>query len=307
MPQNISPQGSIQPLSIGNVVSAGLRIYRSHFKSYLGLALQGSLWAMLPFLLLIPLFIVAVYFKANPLARLAIVTIVIPLFIYGWAKYYAFSAIISRLAFCELVNEPESVTNASNRINSHFWSFFWLNIRITLRLWLLVFLWAVLVGVTSSILLRMLLIGDSNTIALFSLLIIIITLITFLVTMRLFSRWMIAEVLLAVEKKVNIGKSIDRSWILSKNQVSRIQAIVFIGCLINLPIFIVSNFLSSLLMIGVKTDSPQYWVMNIISVIIGLLLGVLTLPFWQAIKAVLCYDLRSRREGLGLKLRDREV
>jgi len=29
---------------------------------------------------------------------------------------------------------------------------------------------------------------------------------------------------------------------------------------------------------------------------------VLTLPFWQVVKGVLYYDLRSRREGLDLKL-----
>jgi hypothetical protein len=28
------------------------------------------------------------------------------------------------------------------------------------------------------------------------------------------------------------------------------------------------------------------------------------MPFWQAIKAVIYYDLRSRREGLGLQVRD---
>lgn len=27
------------------------------------------------------------------------------------------------------------------------------------------------------------------------------------------------------------------------------------------------------------------------------------MPFWQALKAVLYFDLRSRREGLGLQLR----
>ena len=35
--------------------------------------------------------------------------------------------------------------------------------------------------------------------------------------------------------------------------------------------------------------------------------GAVVLPFWQAIKAVIYYDLRSRREGLGLKLRDYEI
>jgi hypothetical protein len=44
-----------------------------------------------------------------------------------------------------------------------------------------------------------------------------------------------------------------------------------------------------------------------------LLLGIIIasnaaiLPFFQTVKAVIYYDLRSRREGLGLQLRDREI
>jgi hypothetical protein len=38
---------------------------------------------------------------------------------------------------------------------------------------------------------------------------------------------------------------------------------------------------------------------------IGLAASVIVLPLWQTIKAVIYYDLRSRREGLGLQLRDR--
>jgi hypothetical protein len=32
--------------------------------------------------------------------------------------------------------------------------------------------------------------------------------------------------------------------------------------------------------------------------------GSLLVPFWQAIKAVIYYDVRNRKEGLDLKMRD---
>jgi hypothetical protein len=35
--------------------------------------------------------------------------------------------------------------------------------------------------------------------------------------------------------------------------------------------------------------------------------GALILPFGQTVKAVVYYDLRSRREGLGLQLRDHDI
>ncbi|MFB2736490.1 hypothetical protein [Umezakia ovalisporum] len=36
-------------------------------------------------------------------------------------------------------------------------------------------------------------------------------------------------------------------------------------------------------------------------------ISAVTLPFYQTLTAVIYYDLRSRREGLGLKLRDHEI
>jgi uncharacterized membrane protein (DUF485 family) len=33
--------------------------------------------------------------------------------------------------------------------------------------------------------------------------------------------------------------------------------------------------------------------------------GALVTPFWQAMKAIIYYDLRSRKEGLGLQMRKR--
>jgi hypothetical protein len=45
MPASQSSPNPIQPLSVGNVVSAGFRLYRSHLKLYLGLAFQAYLAA----------------------------------------------------------------------------------------------------------------------------------------------------------------------------------------------------------------------------------------------------------------------
>ena len=92
MSGNFGSSSSIQPLSIGNVVSAGVRLYRSHLKTYLKLALIAHLWALVP--------------------------------IYGWAKYAAISGLISRLAFGELTYQPESVEEARSHVNPRFWSFF---------------------------------------------------------------------------------------------------------------------------------------------------------------------------------------
>src|SRR4028119_1284519 len=100
--KNLSSSGQTGPLSVGNVVSASLRIYRDHFKSYLGLALVASLWLFVP--------------------------------IIGWAKYSAILGLISRLAFGEVREMPETVSDARREVDPREWSFFGAGI-LTVSVW----------------------------------------------------------------------------------------------------------------------------------------------------------------------------
>jgi hypothetical protein len=69
-----------------------MRLYRSHLKKYFLIALKAYVWLLVP--------------------------------IYGWVKFYALSALISRLSFGELVNQPESVSEGERFVNSRLWEFF---------------------------------------------------------------------------------------------------------------------------------------------------------------------------------------
>ena len=92
MSKNFNSPNLIQPLNIANVISAGMRLYRSHLKKYFLIALKAYVWLLVP--------------------------------IYGWVKFYALSALISRLSFGELVNQPESVSEGERFVNSRLWEFF---------------------------------------------------------------------------------------------------------------------------------------------------------------------------------------
>ena len=81
----------MKPLTVGNVVSAGLRIYRDRFFDYYKLAFIGSLWVLVP--------------------------------VYGWAKYSAMMGLISRLAFGEVTEKPEPIRDAQRFIKPRMWSF----------------------------------------------------------------------------------------------------------------------------------------------------------------------------------------
>ena len=65
----------MKSLSIGNIVSAGLRIYRDHFSDYFRLAFIGYLWIIVP--------------------------------VYGWAKLATNMGLISRLVFAEIAEKNQ--------------------------------------------------------------------------------------------------------------------------------------------------------------------------------------------------------
>jgi hypothetical protein len=73
------------------------------------------------------------------------------------------------------------------------------------------------------------------------------------------------------------------------------------------PVASVLNYLPTLSLLPVDARTSIYWLVYAITMVISLLGGMFVMPFWQSMKAVLYYDLRSRHEGLGLQLRDHAI
>jgi len=274
MAPNLNPGNPIAPLSIGSVVSAGARLYSSNLKTYLRLALIAQLWALVP--------------------------------IYGWAKNAAIAGLISRLAFGELISQPESVKTARNQINPRLWSFFLISLRVGLFMSLVDLGLLILSGIVAVILALILTPIFGQGIA-YILPIVLIGGIVIVGATWYYSRWVIADVPLAVEEGINGGQSIDRSWELTKASVVRIQGIVLVAFAVTLPILFLFSYLPQIFLYRVERGSTIYWIVYFISWITSLIGGTFVMPFWQSIKAVLYYDLRSRREGFGLQLRDRPI
>jgi hypothetical protein len=276
MPKNLSSSGQTGPLSVGNVVSASLRIYRDHFKSYFGLAFVASLWLLVP--------------------------------IYGWAKYSAISALISRVAFGEVREKPETVSDARREVNPRMWSFFGAGI-LTFLIYIGVSLvggiaMAILAGGAAAIF------GQNSPIV--AVLLVVVTVIAFLIIyIRIFSRLLIVELPLAIENNIGASSAIGRSWELTKGSVGRIQWIVFVGILVSLPITIFVQILTTIVQVFLSAvlgaESGIFYLVYYL-LILPLSFGssALVTPFWQAMKAIIYYDLRSRKEGLGLQIRDKK-
>jgi hypothetical protein len=262
-------------LSIGNVVSAAFRLYSSHLKPYLTQSVIAHLWVLLP--------------------------------IYGWAKYAAKMGLISRLAFGELTNQPEGVGEAHAKTDRAKWSF--LGVFFRIGIWMfLAYLGFALLGIIVGGLLAVIL-GNifgrqaAQILAIFIGAILIITI--FLGLTWVYSRFIVSEVPLAVEEGINGKKSVDRSWLLTKASVFRVQGVVLVGFLITLPILFLFSYLPQIGMLAAPEGSALFWTLYTVSLLTSLVGNLFVMPFWQALKAVLYYDLRSRREGLDLNLRDR--
>ncbi|HEY9902215.1 MAG TPA: hypothetical protein V6D43_07265 [Candidatus Sericytochromatia bacterium] len=279
MSENSSLRQSVEPLSVGNVVSAAVVLYRCHLKTYLQLALKAYLWILVP--------------------------------IYGWAKYIAISGMISRLAFRELTSQPESVNNARNFIKPRLWSFFRVAFQVALMLV------GIYIGLSIVSTIGIFLVGFGLVLVLNNLLgnpIITVIMNAILGSLAVvciifgwlwfFSRWFVAEVPLAVEESINGRESIDRSWKLTKNSVRRILGVVIVAFLVTLPLVGLTAYLPQILLLQLEEDSNLFSFVYFVSFLTSLGGGILVLPFWQALKAVLYYDLCNRREGMGLRLRD---
>ncbi|BAY23514.1 hypothetical protein NIES2100_33060 [Calothrix sp. NIES-2100] len=274
----------MQPLSVGNVVSAGIRLYRSHLKEYFLLALRAYLWILVP--------------------------------IYGWAKFYALTALISRLAFGDLVDQPESIAAGESFVNSRLWQFL-----MTMLLMLIVAMGVVfgvgfvfvLIGVLAAVVVGGIAQQTSPAAAfLVGLIALVLGLAAFVGILWLLTRFYLVDVPLAIEDNVDATSTIGRSWELTQGYVWRILLIGFVAFLITIPIQILLQILSTIIQLIFMPLMQQG--NSAVSVLVFLLIlglsfasGAVIVPFWQTIKAVIYYDLRSRREGLGLKLRDRDI
>lgn len=272
---------STRLLRIGNIANAGFRLYGAHWKTYLSVSAQAYLWLLVP--------------------------------VYGWAKFFANSALISRLAYQELIYQPESLATARRYINRRLWSFLGLAILVGL-LFIGAYIAFAIAAITAMFLF---ILGFSFVLAAFGneetvgfiigVVVGIVIIAGFLFGfVWLFSRLFLPELPLAIEEQVSADKSISRSWQLTSGSVLRVQGLVMVAFVMTLPILMLTNYIPSIFLSQIEQNTPIYWSIYSVSLILSIGGSILVMPFWQALKAVLYYDLRSRREGFDLNLRTHE-
>ena len=276
-----SPQ-QLRPLNVGSVVSAGFSLWRTHFKTYVGLSGKAILWYFVP--------------------------------IYGWARSLMIMGQIGRLGFQEVIHQPETIPVSLRKVKPRLWSF----LGIAMLVGIIQF--AVNYGISliggGVLFVVATLGGEGGAPSLLSnLLLIVGQLIIVTLQMWVQARLWLYDMIIAVETNTEATASISRSWQLTQGLSVRILLVLLVTYLVMLPLFVLAlvPFLFTLpFLINISpVEGPSSTVILAVLMaalaflVLIIVAAIITIPFWQSIKAVLYYDLRSRREGLDIQLRDR--
>lgn len=253
-PRHSQPRQPMKPLSVGNVVSASLRLYRDRFKLYFGLAFQAFLWGIVP--------------------------------IYGWAKLYQIQGIISRHAVSEFAEQPETIESIRNQLDRKMWDFWIAQILIGL------IAFAVNFGLS---------IASTIIVGIIPSLEAIINLVTLGIYLWVYAHFFMTELPLAVEGNMKPKTAINRSWELSKGFVPNIMGIIAVASLITIPLGLIVLIPILITIPTVLINPSPEALLTALGMLVPLLfiafacIGLLVMPFWQIIKALIYYDLRNLR------------
>ncbi|MCY7368921.1 MAG: hypothetical protein LH474_12300 [Chamaesiphon sp.] len=310
---NYDPVGT---LSIGNVVTTSITLYKSNFKRYFQVSLRATGWLLAILLVILVAGLIGGGLYAVTNSSLVAIPVVIGWIVgtlYCSAKYATDRAVICRLAYQELIDAPETVAVATQQLIPRTWGFLRLNWLVSLYISLVAviasFVLIIAVLIVAAAIIYGLKLPIENPVTIISIALAVIgALFLFIaILVRCYAYWFVAELPLAVEQTRSAHDSIGRSHQLISTVVGRVILIVTIAFLMLIPINTLGSGPSFFgqLMASTSTDLGTQTIGGIL-MIGGLCLNLLSelfiMPFWQIIKAIVYYDLRNRREGSDLTI-----
>jgi hypothetical protein len=296
-----SASDPIGTLSVGNVINAAVALYKSNFRDFFTLSLRSVGWMVLAIAGLIPVVLVAAAINNAGVTVLASVAW-LGLFIFCLAKSMTSRGVVARISYQQLINQPESLFSASSQLANSHWKF------LGLVLWLFLFMIGVyilaslasgtLVGLGALIATQLPNPIGYTLAAIFFMAGIVAF---FWIFLRFYSSWFVAELPIAVERCSSGLDAIGRSRQLSAPFLSRILMVILVAFLIAIPLNIITT-IPALAGIGQPPTSGIYIISQLVNLVLSILLELFLMPFWQVIKSVVYFDLRSRLEGADLRM-----
>ncbi|MEA5421528.1 glycerophosphoryl diester phosphodiesterase membrane domain-containing protein [Spirulina sp. CCNP1310] len=316
---DLSKSAPLGPMTIGNVISSTVILYRTHWRDYLSLSLQSSAWIILPLVIGI-LGVAALITLEVPWLIFAGLPFWLGGFIYCWGRSLTYGGAIARMGVCYLADVPESVQKAYRWARSRLLALMGVNILLGL-IFVAVYL-AVVIGlgiiafIVAFLLMAVVGVSFGSTTEppiLLGVLLFLLFMAGLGITIMLFlwvtARFTIFDLPLMVEAKQDAIQSLKKSWQLTQGNAFRIMGIVAIATLVTLPIMGIFQTLTFLIQVFVSLwinnqnqESYAAGLSVLFSWLVGAVSSIILLPLWQSLKAVLYYDLKSRQEGIDLTL-----
>jgi hypothetical protein len=302
---------SIAPLTIGNTINTAFRLYRDRFQTYVFFAVRACLWSLFPLVLQLILSQL-LYQTITPEqgSDIGLRLFLFPIQIFSAAKYLFNNAVISRLAFQDIIYQPETAGQAEKKVKPKMWRLWWMQVLIGLLGA------AIILAITLSLVL----------VSFIPILGVLLILLAFF-CLPFFFLWLsariyIAELPLVIEDNLGSWQAIKRAWHLTKNSAWRIVGLmlIFIASLLIISVYLLSGALASILFFfSVKilfffwVNSSEYWQTLTENPLffqqmamffyglttIFLLLNILLVPFWQSLKSVIYNHVLDQKKNDG--------
>lgn len=274
----------VSHFTVGNTITVAIAIYKQNWKKYLTLSLIAHLWLLVP--------------------------------IYGWARYFAVAAWISKLSLNELVAQPDNIDQKQYfTIHSLFVflftalvTLFTIIVAIVLCYFFIVIL-LIFIALLLQIIFNSPIVDNLDKIidkeegfafwTFFWGIILLFSLASALSYVRLF----LTDFGLAGNQTDKLFSLIRKSYSLTK-QKFKIFSIILQSFFLVFPVWAISFFfviiVSSLLLWGIERFIVSE--ININDVYLGLYFficwivwtNLLTMPFWQSVKSVTYHELNQR-------------
>lgn len=299
---------SLDPLNIGNTINTAFRLYRDRFSTYVFFAVRAGLWSLLPLVLQLILSQL-LYQTITPEqgSDIGLRLFLFPIQIFSAAKYLFNSAVISRLAFQDIIYQPETAGQAEKKVKPKMWRLWWMQVLLGLLGA------AIILPITLSLMLV------SFIPILGVLLILLASFCLPFFFLWLSARIYIAELPLVIEDDLGSWQAIKRGWHLTKNSAWRIVGVIFIASLLIIPVYLLSgalasipfwvnfsSFYSSLESVEdwqTLTENPLFFQQMAMFyyglTTIFLLLSTLLVPFWQSLKSVIYNHVLDQKKNDG--------
>jgi uncharacterized RDD family membrane protein YckC len=298
--------GSTQTLSAGNIVTIALRLYLANGGAYLLTSLLANLWVFLIFLGVFIAWIpagIAIVASAQDrnwqllaITLLVVLVVSVPAVLFAIARFTATGGLLSRQMFKVLQQQTETPEESRQQVFPRIWVYargvIWTGLFMTLIYIVLLFvgyllylaIWPFILGFFNSLQL------DTQIGVTLLVIAVIVLLLTALAVLLLLTyigaRLLFFDVVLALEERVLGLRSVTRSWELTQSQGWFAMTVLFISSIILIPAGFVASLLNVVLVLPIA----------------GVFFNIASFPFWQALKAVMYYHLRSRNEGLDFDL-----